>query len=44
MLSTDSAKEYAQNNPNATQSKITLYGTKPQSLAKMVEESNKNGL
>ena len=44
MLSTDSAKEYAQNNPNATQSQITLYGTKPQNLAKMVAESHKNGL
>ncbi len=44
MLSTDSAKEYAQNNPNATQSQITLYGTKPQNLAKMVEEFHKNGL
>ena len=44
MLSTDSAKEYAQNNPSATEAQITLYGTKPQNLAKMVGESHKNGL
>jgi hypothetical protein len=44
MLSTDSAKEYAHNNLNATEAQITLYGTKPQNLAKMVEESHRNNL